>query len=63
MIERSTINPAKTFKFPHAPGTLRVGAEADVAVFQMLEGDFEMSESFACTGEPEKRIAHRKLLL
>jgi dihydroorotase len=62
VIERATINPAKTFKFPHSPGTLRVGAEADVAVFQMQEGDFEMMESYAYTGTPEKRIARRKLV-
>ncbi len=62
VIERATINPAKTFRFPHNPGTLRVGAEADLAVFQVLEGDFEMMESYAYTGTPEKRIAHRKLL-
>ena len=62
VIERATINPAKTFRFPHNPGTLRVGAEADLAVFQILEGDFEMMESYAYTGAPEKRIAHRKLM-
>ena len=37
VIERATINPAKTFRFPHNPGTLRVGAEADLAVFQILD--------------------------
>jgi len=62
VIERATINPAKTFKFPHSPGTLKVGAEADVAVFQILEGDFEMMESYAGPGAPETRIAHRKLV-
>jgi dihydroorotase len=62
VIERATVNPARTFRFPHNPGTLRVGAEADVAVFQILEGDFEMTESTADTGAPETRIAHRKLL-
>src|SRR5206468_12937524 len=25
VIERATINPAKTFRFPHSPGTVRVG--------------------------------------
>jgi predicted amidohydrolase len=62
VIERATINPAKTFRFPHSPGTLRVGAEADVAVFQILEGDFELTESTPDSGPPETRIGHRKLL-
>jgi dihydroorotase len=65
VIERATINPAQTFRFPHQPGTLKVGAEADVAVFELREGDFEFSESFigqAGSGVPEKRIGHRKLV-
>ena len=62
VIERATVNPARTFRFPHNPGTLAEGAEADVAVFQILEGDFEMQESYAGTGEPEIRVAHRKFL-
>ena len=62
VIERATINPAKTFRFPHSPGTLRVGAVADVAVFQILEGDFELTESTPDAGPPETRIGHRKLL-
>ncbi|HTM52190.1 MAG TPA: amidohydrolase/deacetylase family metallohydrolase [Bryobacteraceae bacterium] len=62
VIERATINPARTFRFPNKPGTLQPGAEADVAVFQVLEGDFDLTESFAGTGAPETRVAHRKLL-
>ena len=34
----------------------------EIATFQVLEGEFEMMESYAYTGTPEKRIAHRKLL-
>jgi dihydroorotase len=62
VIERATINPAKTFRFPHNPGTLREGAEADVAVLQILEGDFELTESYTGRGAPETRIGHRKLV-
>jgi dihydroorotase len=61
VIECVTINPARTFRFPNQPGMLRVGAEADVAVFQILEGDFEMLAS-SLEGPLEKRIVHRKLL-
>jgi dihydroorotase len=61
VIECATINPARAFRFPNQPGTLRVGSEADVAVFQILEGDFEMLAS-SLEGPLEKRIVHRKLL-
>ncbi|MBI3471792.1 MAG: amidohydrolase family protein, partial [Candidatus Solibacter usitatus] len=57
VIERATTNPAHTFGFPQGLGTLREGAEADVAVFQMAEGDFEMRDAHA-----EVRVAHRKLV-
>jgi dihydroorotase len=61
VIECATINPARAFRFPNQPGTLRVGSEADVAVFQILEGDFEMMAS-SLEGPLEKRIVHRKIL-
>src|SRR5262249_7436041 len=38
VVECATINPARTFRFPNQPGTLSVGATADVAVFRILEG-------------------------
>jgi dihydroorotase len=61
VIQCATINPARAFRFPNQPGTLRVGSEADVAVFQILEGDFEMLAS-SLEGPLEKRIVHRKIL-
>jgi len=61
VIECATINPARAFRFPNQPGTLRVGSEADLAVFQILEGDFEMLAS-SLVGPLEKRIVHRKIL-
>ena len=61
VIECATINPARAFRFPNQPGTLRVGSEADVAVFQILEGDFEMLAS-SLEGPLEKRIVHRKIV-
>ena len=57
VIERATVNPAATFRFPHGPGTLRPGAEADIAVFQLAEGDFELTDALG-----QKRIGHRKLV-
>ena len=57
VIERSATNPAHTFGFPKGLGTLREGAEADVAVFHLAEGDFEFVDALQ-----QRRIGHRKLL-
>jgi dihydroorotase len=57
VIERATANPARTFGFPKGLGTLREGAEADVAVFKMEEGRFEFTDSLGA-----KRTGNRKLV-
>src|SRR5207344_381127 len=41
VIERASTNAAKTFGFPQGLGTLREGSEADVAVFELAEGNFD----------------------
>ncbi len=57
VVERVTTNPAKTFGFPKGLGSLRIGSEADVAVFQLVEGRFEFTD-----GVGAKRIGTRKLV-
>jgi len=57
VIERAATNPANVFGFPSGLGTLREGAEADVAVWTLSEGDFEFVDSLDV-----KRVGHRKLL-
>ena len=57
VIERCTANPANTFGFPKGLGTLRAGAEADVAVLTMAEGDFDLVDSLGV-----HRLGHRKLI-
>jgi dihydroorotase len=44
VIERSTVRPAQVIRRP-ALGTLSVGAEADVAVLELLEGNFGFVDS------------------
>jgi dihydroorotase len=56
VIERATANPASAFGFPSGLGTLREGAEADVALFSILEGDFPFADAHGQT-----RVGHRKL--
>jgi dihydroorotase len=57
VIERATSNASRVFGFPEGLGTLREGAAADIAVFDLREGDFEFSDSLG-----QKRVGHRRLI-
>jgi dihydroorotase len=57
VIERATFNPARTFGFPKGLGTLREGAEADIAVLSVAEGDFDFVDALGA-----HRTGHRKLV-
>jgi dihydroorotase len=56
VVERAATNPAQTFGFPKGLGTLREGAEADVAVFSLEEGSFEFRDALG-----DMRAGKRKL--
>jgi dihydroorotase len=56
VIERATANPVNVFNFPKGLGTLAEGAEADVAIFTLAEGDFTFADSYG-----QRRIGKRKL--
>lgn len=56
VVERASTNAARAFTFPSGAGTLRVGAEADVAVFALNEGRFEFTDSLGA-----KRTGNRRL--
>ena len=56
VVERASTNAARAFGLPQGLGTLREGAEADVAVFEMAEGAFEYADSLG-----DRRIGNRKL--
>lgn len=63
IIERVTVNPAKTFDFGVPIGTLRPGAEADIGIFEVHEGNFELIDNVGETGKaPGKRVGHQKLV-
>jgi dihydroorotase len=57
VIECATANPAQAFGFPKGLGTLREGAEADIAVLSVAEGDFDFVDAVGT-----HRIGHRKLI-
>lgn len=45
IIERATVNSARVFDLGAEIGTLREGAEADVAVLELRQGDFTFTDS------------------
>jgi len=45
VIERATTNAARALTFPLGLGTLKEGAEADVAVFELREGNFDFVDT------------------
>jgi dihydroorotase len=56
VIARVTTHPAQTFGFAEGLGTLKEGAEADVSVFSLQEGDFRFTDSMG-----HQRVGHQKL--
>ena len=57
VVERVTVNPARTFAFPQGLGTLREGATGDVAVFEMKEGRFEFVDSVGARRTGTRKLA------
>jgi dihydroorotase len=56
VIARATVNAARLFAFPHGLGTLAPGAEADIAVFSLDEGNFDFADALGV-----RRTGHQKL--
>jgi dihydroorotase len=56
-IERVTIRPARVFDYGLELGTLRPGNEADIAIFELREGQFEFFDS-----EGQMRMGRQNLL-
>jgi len=56
VVERATMNAARLFAFPQELGTLRPGAEADLAVFSLEEGKFEFVDSLGARRDGHQRL-------
>lgn len=56
VVERATVNSARVFDFGAEIGTLRPGAEADVSVLDVHEGDFEFTDSYGKTRNGRQKI-------
>ncbi len=57
VIERSTVNSARVFKFGAEIGTLKPGAEADVSVLELREGPFAFTDSDGKTRTGRQKLA------
>lgn len=58
VIRAATSAPASALKVPGAPGTLREGAPADVAILELQEGEFLFTDSLRQTRTGRRRLAH-----
>ncbi len=56
VIERATINPARAINRADSLGTLDVGREADLAVFEIVEGDHEFKDVDLISRRGTKRL-------
>ena len=57
LVRRATANPAKLLGYEGTVGTLKPGANGDVAVFELRDGNFELIDSHG-----DKIIAKRRLI-
>jgi dihydroorotase len=57
VISRATINSSRVFNFGVSIGTLKPGAEADVSVLELKEGEFTFTDS-----DGKSRLGRRKLV-
>jgi dihydroorotase len=56
IVTRSTANPARIMGYEGTVGTLRPGANADVSVFEMRDGRFELRDSDGDTITAKRRL-------
>jgi dihydroorotase len=57
LVEKSTIAPAKAIRREDQLGTLRVGSESDIAVFELQEGKFEFYDTHGNLMVGKKKLA------
>ncbi len=56
IVERITIAPAKWLKIDHRAGSLKVGMPADVTVFELEDGEFEIVDCFSETRKSDQQF-------
>jgi dihydroorotase len=55
-VERTTVRPASVFNFGSEIGTLKPGAEADIGVFELKDGEFTFVDSDGKTRRGQQRL-------
>lgn len=56
VVATATVNAAKVFPFLRDKGTLNVGADADVAILELREGEFEFLDNYEGVRVGEERL-------
>jgi dihydroorotase len=56
VVRRSTTNPAKIMGYEGTIGTLKPGANADISVFELRDGAFELRDSDGDTITARRRL-------
>jgi dihydroorotase len=56
IVRRTTLNAVKSFKFQEDIGTLKTGAEADVSVFEIQQGNFTFTDSYGTSRQGHQRL-------
>ena len=59
VIQRATINPARAINREHVLGSLEVGRSADIAVFEIQEGDFDFQDTHSVSRRGSKKLSCR----
>jgi dihydroorotase len=62
IVRRSTATPAKIMGYEGTVGTLKPGANADVSVFELRDGDFELRDSDNHTITAKRRLVTQMTL-
>jgi dihydroorotase len=55
-VRRATAAPAKIMGYEGTVGTLRPGANADIAVFELRDGNFDLRDSDGNTVTAKRRL-------
>jgi dihydroorotase len=56
VVAKATINPSRVFDFGSSLGSLRPGADADVSVFDLANGDFTLTDSEGKTRQGRQKL-------
>jgi dihydroorotase len=62
LVERATAAPARIMGYEGTVGTLRPGANADIALLELRDGNFELTDSDGSTVTAKRRLIARTTL-